>query len=1682
MRRKLAKYSYQQKRFCDFAIYLLGIMLVSKRRRIFSNAVTVAVIASLIFGGSINPHSVSAATYSFSQSDWSGGSTTSTIAHPTNQTGWAQYSTSTNISVPSSTIRLTEPWWNLTWANRKSITLNNASSSSSLSDFPVAVFLNSSNFDYSKTVAGGADIRFVSSDNATPLSYEIESWNTSGTSTIWVKVPTITADNNTSIYLYYNNPSAQSSSSASAVWNSNFLAVYHLNDGNSTTTIVDSKGARNGVKTSTTAPSSTASAIIAGGQRFDNTTNSEVQVSSTALGGSSLTVSAWVKPISWSETTFSNVSANAGAVIFDTQTNGVVESPTLTISPMSGGAGTHQGLVFTCDKNSVANGAKGSTAISLGSWYYVAGTFSYSGTGTYGGSWNVYLNGLQDNASTNNFTLASTCSGNFGGSPWRFARQPMWPIQPEYSNIDLDEVRVSTVVRSADWLLAEYKTEINNFNTLGVEESPTYSLSGNIVSSAYDSGDSGNVIGSLSWIEDVSLPAGTAVTVSLRTASSSSNLSLVGWSDFTATTTGCSKNSGTVSCPSAAIPSILSSGNNDRWFQYKVALISTGVSTPTVLSVTVQYVVNASPEFNQSFGTNGIAANQNATSTDSAFGQVAIEYAVRDPDTTTGTTDPGYVTPSFEYSINNGSTWASIATSTLVAADYAHKAVAQVAYTTQTATWNAKAQLGSGTYSSTTKIRITVNDREGANNTTSTIGGAFTLDTTNPAVSSFVLNIPSSTITLAATDNTNIQYRVSSTVEAASSSSFVSVGGASTSTTFAWSFASTTYPTIYYEVRDLYGNMTSSTVSAPYAPANFQFKDVSNVPTGNYGEFVTWEQYVATSSAPFGSYKVYRSTNGTDYSFLTTLTASTTNYHYDQNLSSSTTYYYKVQTLSSNNDVSAYTPVLSDQPNGQGGSDTTSPTISTVSTTERQATWVRIIWDTDEISNSEINYSVSPSTAFGSTASSTAFATSHSVTITGLTASTTYLFRVKSTDPSLNTATSDNGGAGYSFSTLSAPTISGVTAINVNDNTATIFWNTNVDSDSYVYYSTNPQLSSATQVGSASLVGNGSSSLFQHQVNLTGLSAGTTYYYYVKSTDGNGATATDNNGNNYYFFATTNDVKAPTISNVSVPVKSSTAAVVVWTTDEPATSKAQYGTATGSYPNATDEDATLTISHVASLTGLTANTNYFFILTSKDAANNSTTSAENTFKTTESNVVIINSSAGGGAPPPPPKDSTAPVIEKIEVTNLGPFSAVISFETNEESTGFVAYGNAPTYGLIAANPVRSRTHRIPLNGLKVGTDYHFQVEAVDKDNNAAYSPDQKFTTKFVSEALEDVVTLDNASGFQDRLENIIESTLPSLIPPFVGNVSINDVTENSAMVAWRTNVPAYGGVSFAADKDYDEKRENPYAISLSEGDLKARDHEVQMTNLMPGTEYHVQAKSFVIAGAAGKSKDLTFTTKFSLVKPEVVRVGNTEADIRWVTDVETSSYAEYVSPRTGRTERVGETTLTKLHSLTLANLTPATEYNVRIFGYDGRNNIVEGNPIAFRTKQDLTPPVINNLKIDNALLPGRNDRLQSIVYWRTDEPSNSIVYYEEGAGIGINPKTATTLGNGKEYVLDHSIIIPGFRPATVYRVQVVTVDEAGNKTESAVRTILTPRPSESVVDIVVKNLQESFGFLNKLRE
>ena len=96
-----------------------------------------------------------------------------------------------------------------------------------------------------------------------------------------------------------------------------------------------------------------------------------------------------------------------------------------------------------------------------------------------------------------------------------------------------------------------------------------------------------------------------------------------------------------------------------------------------------------------------------------------------------------------------------------------------------------------------------------------------------------------------------------------------------------------------------------------------------------------------------------------------------------------------------------------------GGPDTTPPVISNVqaSVTDTTAT---ISWTTNEVADSQVAYGLT--STYGTTASDATLVTSHSVTLSGLTAGTPYHYLVSSTDGSANTAS----GVDLTFTTTAS--------------------------------------------------------------------------------------------------------------------------------------------------------------------------------------------------------------------------------------------------------------------------------------------------------------------------------------------------------------------------------------------------------------------------------------------------------------------------------------------------------------------------------------------------------------------------------------------------------------------------------------------------------------------------------------
>ncbi|MBF0433412.1 MAG: DUF2341 domain-containing protein, partial [Fibrobacteria bacterium] len=109
--------------------------------------------------------------------------------------------------------------------------------SGNVTNFPILIRLNESNFDFNQADAAGSDIRFTKSDNTIELSFEIERWEYSSQQAwIWVQIDTVYGNDSTQyINMHWGKTGETSVSSPSKVFRTSnyFQGVWHLNeDGN----------------------------------------------------------------------------------------------------------------------------------------------------------------------------------------------------------------------------------------------------------------------------------------------------------------------------------------------------------------------------------------------------------------------------------------------------------------------------------------------------------------------------------------------------------------------------------------------------------------------------------------------------------------------------------------------------------------------------------------------------------------------------------------------------------------------------------------------------------------------------------------------------------------------------------------------------------------------------------------------------------------------------------------------------------------------------------------------------------------------------------------------------------------------------------------------------------------------------------------------------------------------------------------------------------------------------------------------------------------------------------------------------------------------------------------------------------------------------------------------------------
>ncbi len=317
------------------------------------------------------------------------------------------------------------PNWLLGWNNRKKITISHSNLTSDISNFPLYIKVAessgvSTNIGAS-VLANGYDVRFTASDKITLLPYEIESFSVDSnnlTADFWVKVPLISSTSDTEIYMYYGKVDAVDGQNASNVWDENYMGVWHLKESGSGA-VGDYKDSTlsQANSTNTSSQPTLVGGIIGKAQNFDGSDKINTSSISHDINTGNFTFEAWVNPLTLSGTsTYRSIMSNGQK------------------SPVLYTRGTYLRSYWSSDLSSGAT-------LSTNLWQHIV--FNRSGTNAL----NFYKNASVTSSSP-------TSSGSLGSSAIITIGQNGDGSQ--YWSGAIDEVRISNIARSANWIKFEY--------------------------------------------------------------------------------------------------------------------------------------------------------------------------------------------------------------------------------------------------------------------------------------------------------------------------------------------------------------------------------------------------------------------------------------------------------------------------------------------------------------------------------------------------------------------------------------------------------------------------------------------------------------------------------------------------------------------------------------------------------------------------------------------------------------------------------------------------------------------------------------------------------------------------------------------------------------------------------------------------------------------------------------------------------------------------------------------------------------------------------------------------------------------------------------------------------------------------------------------------------------------------
>jgi len=309
-----------------------------------------------------------------------------------------------------------------------------------LTNFPVLLILDTNivNFSYNQFAApdSGGDLRFANSNEAVVLNYEIEEWNSNGSSYVWVQVPEL-AGTNTYIWAYWGNsadtnPPAYTSDGST--WTNTYSGVWHLTE-DAGAVRNDSTGNNNDATPNLTYganPGRSSGRIgrcnIFSGANSLGVSNSASLSTAVTTG---LTASAWIR---------SKVDLLASASSYR-----VLEKDACYFLLQGTPSG---GMAFLVKRSGGNFAAEHTMSLNSNQWYLVTGTFN-------GTTASTYIDGVFKGSVNVGGAIDSSLGILRIGSDY---------VDPPtaFFNGEIDEVRISKLARSSNWIWTCWMNQVSN--------------------------------------------------------------------------------------------------------------------------------------------------------------------------------------------------------------------------------------------------------------------------------------------------------------------------------------------------------------------------------------------------------------------------------------------------------------------------------------------------------------------------------------------------------------------------------------------------------------------------------------------------------------------------------------------------------------------------------------------------------------------------------------------------------------------------------------------------------------------------------------------------------------------------------------------------------------------------------------------------------------------------------------------------------------------------------------------------------------------------------------------------------------------------------------------------------------------------------------------------------------------